>query len=134
MSDAISDLLARIRGAGAASEASVKVPHSQVVEAIAKVLKQEGYLSDISVEGSKSKFLKLDLRYDPRKKRFVNPPAKVLEKLQAWKLHGWKNPGLQDVYVSPGQTTGATREEIQSATLNGQTKSLEEFRGELGWR
>jgi len=49
MSDPISDMLTRIRNAQMASKASVVMPSSKVKVAIAKVLKDEGYIEDYSV-------------------------------------------------------------------------------------
>ena len=46
MSDPISDMLTRIRNAQAVQKASVLVPASKVKTGIAKVLKDEGYITD----------------------------------------------------------------------------------------
>jgi small subunit ribosomal protein S8 len=67
MHDPISDLLTRIRNAGAAQHATLTMPHSKMKESVAHVLKREGYLTDVSVEGDKLKSLKLGLRYDGKK-------------------------------------------------------------------
>jgi small subunit ribosomal protein S8 len=50
MSDPIADLLTRIRNGQTAEKRSITVPASSVKEAIAKVLKEEGYISDYSIE------------------------------------------------------------------------------------
>ncbi len=47
MTDPIADMLTRIRNAQMANHASVKMPSSKFKVALAKVLKKEGYLSDI---------------------------------------------------------------------------------------
>jgi len=49
MSDPISDLLTRIRNAGAAQLPSVELPHSRIKESVAKLLQQQGYITDVSV-------------------------------------------------------------------------------------
>jgi len=49
MTDPIADLLTRIRNAQAASKADVSAPSSKLKVAIAKVLKDEGYISDYAV-------------------------------------------------------------------------------------
>ena len=68
MSDPISDLLTRIRNAGNAQLVNIEMPHSKIKEAIAHILKREGYLSDVGVEGAAAKKkLKLKLKYDGRK-------------------------------------------------------------------
>lgn len=64
MHDPISDLLTRIRNAGAAKHPSLVIPHSKMKESVAKILKQEGYLTDVAVEGEKLKSIKIGLRYD----------------------------------------------------------------------
>ena len=71
MHDPISDLLTRIRNAGAAQHPSLLMPHSKMKESVAHVLKREGYLTEVSVEGDKLKSLKLGLRYDGRKSVIV---------------------------------------------------------------
>ena len=71
MHDPISDLLTRIRNAGAAQHPSLLMPHSKMKESVAHVLKREGYLTEVSVEGDKLKSLNLGLRYDGRKSVIV---------------------------------------------------------------
>ncbi len=63
MHDPISDLLTRIRNAGLAKHASVVMPHSKMKEAVAQILKREGYVSDVAVEATPLKNLKLSLKY-----------------------------------------------------------------------
>lgn len=67
MTDPISDMLTRIRNAGHALLPTVQIPHSRVKESIAKVLKQEGYVADVSVEGNPRKTIKLRLKYQGKK-------------------------------------------------------------------
>lgn len=64
MSDPIADLLTRIRNAQAVDKASVVMPSSKMKVAIAKVLKDEGYIEDYAVTeaGGKAE-LKIDLKY-----------------------------------------------------------------------
>jgi len=71
MHDPISDLLTRIRNAGTAKHTSLAMPHSKMKESVAQILKREGYLVDVSVEGTKLKSLKLGLRYDGNKSVIV---------------------------------------------------------------
>ena len=49
--DPISDMLARIRNAAAASKETVLVPYSKIKESIAKILQAHGYICGYSVEG-----------------------------------------------------------------------------------
>ena len=50
MTDPISDLLARIRNASMARHERTLVPASGVKKAVAEILKQEGYVTDVNVE------------------------------------------------------------------------------------
>ncbi len=67
MTDPISDMLTRIRNAHRALLPTVELPHSKMKESIAGILKKEGYISDVSVEGKEIKKLKLQLKYQGRK-------------------------------------------------------------------
>ncbi len=67
MHDPISDLLTRIRNAGMAKHPTLTMPHSKMKESIAQILKREGYLSDVGVEGGPIKTLKIALKYQDRK-------------------------------------------------------------------
>lgn len=68
MSDPIADLLTRIRNAGNALLPSVEIPHSKMKESIAHILKREGYVSDVAVEGAVAKKkIKVKLKYAGRK-------------------------------------------------------------------
>jgi small subunit ribosomal protein S8 len=67
MSDPISDMLTRIRNAGRALLPAVELPHSRMKESVAKILKSEGYVADVAVEGSKIKKLKIHLKYQGKK-------------------------------------------------------------------
>ncbi|PTU30026.1 30S ribosomal protein S8 [Stenotrophobium rhamnosiphilum] len=64
MHDPISDFLTRIRNGQMAAKKQITSPSSKVKEAIAAVLKDEGYITDFSVvaEGSK-KTIALTLKY-----------------------------------------------------------------------
>lgn len=48
--DPIADMLTRIRNAQAVHKEEVSMPHSSVKESVAKILKDNGYISDISVK------------------------------------------------------------------------------------
>jgi small subunit ribosomal protein S8 len=64
MSDPIADMLTRIRNAQASEKVSVAMPASKLKAAIAKVLKDEGYIEDfkLSQEASKPQ-LEIALKY-----------------------------------------------------------------------
>ncbi len=67
MTDPISDMLTRIRNAHAALLPAVEVPHSRIKESIAAILKQEGYVNDVAVEGKVPKTIKIKLKYSGRR-------------------------------------------------------------------
>jgi small subunit ribosomal protein S8 len=67
MVDPISDLLTRIRNANRALLPAIDLPHSRMKESIAHILKKEGYIADVAVEGKPLKTLKLRLKYEGKK-------------------------------------------------------------------
>ena len=67
MSDPIADMLTRIRNAGKALLPAVELPHSRMKESVAKILRSEGYVSDVAVEGDAKKKLKIRLKYQGKK-------------------------------------------------------------------
>jgi len=67
MTDPISDMLTRIRNAQQALLPTVEVPHSKIKESIAHILKKEGYLADVAIEGKLPKKIKLKLKYQGKK-------------------------------------------------------------------
>ncbi len=67
MTDPISDMLTRIRNAHRALLPALELPHSKLKESIAAILKKEGYLAEVSVEGKPLKKLKLKLKYQGKK-------------------------------------------------------------------
>jgi len=67
MSDPISDMLTRIRNGGRALLPVVELPHSHIKENVAKILKTEGYVTDVAVEGAPAKKLKIRLKYNGKK-------------------------------------------------------------------
>jgi small subunit ribosomal protein S8 len=67
MSDPISDMLTRIRNGGRALLPVVQLPHSKVKESVAKILKSEGYVAEVAVEGETKKTIKIRLKYNGKK-------------------------------------------------------------------
>jgi len=53
-SDPVADMLTRIRNAAAVRKHEVRVPHSQLKEAVARLLKDSDFILDVKVEGEKS--------------------------------------------------------------------------------
>ena len=67
MSDPISDMLTRLRNGGRALQPAIELPHSRIKENVAKILKNEGYVSDVTVEGNTAKKIKIRLKYNGKK-------------------------------------------------------------------
>ena len=66
MQDPISDMLTRIRNAQAAEHDNVSMPASRIKEAIARVLKSEGYIEGYEVTGEPGpeRALTIELKYE----------------------------------------------------------------------
>jgi small subunit ribosomal protein S8 len=66
MSDPIADMLTRIRNASRARHASCEMPYSRIKQAIAEVLRDEGYIDAFEDRGEGiSRVLRVHLRYAP---------------------------------------------------------------------
>ena len=64
VTDSIADMLTRIRNAIMARHDDVAIPLSKPLLAIAKILKDEGFIGDFSiVNDNKNRFLKIKLKY-----------------------------------------------------------------------
>lgn len=89
MSDPIADMLTRIRNAQMSEKVSVAIPASKLKVALAKVLKDEGYIDDFAVRPMDGKpVLEVGLKY------YAGQP--VIEKLERV-----SRPGLR-VYKPSG--------------------------------
>lgn|SRR4051794_27093334 len=66
-SDPIADMLTRIRNGQRAFRPQVELPHSRMKESIAQILKREGYIMDVGVDGQSMKKLTLKLKYQGRR-------------------------------------------------------------------
>ncbi|MEX2514641.1 MAG: 30S ribosomal protein S8 [Candidatus Paceibacterota bacterium] len=65
MVDPIADMLTRLRNAAAAQKLSISLPHSKLLESIAKVLVEESFVERVSVEEEDGKKqLVIDLAYE----------------------------------------------------------------------
>jgi small subunit ribosomal protein S8 len=61
--DPVADMLARIRNAQLARHESVEIPFSTLKVRIAEILKQEGYVGDVSVNNEAPAKLRVALKY-----------------------------------------------------------------------
>jgi small subunit ribosomal protein S8 len=116
MSDPIADMLTRIRNALMRGHPSVPIPHSKTKEAVANVLRGEGYIESYKVVPAKPhKVLQIDLKYkgDRRNRRSiitglerVSKPGRrvyVGKKEIPWVLSGM---GIAVITTSQGIMTG----------------------------
>lgn len=72
MTDPIADMLTRIRNANSAYKVSAAMPSSKKLVDIARILKQEGYITDYTVtEDSPQDRLEVTLKYGARKERTI---------------------------------------------------------------
>lgn len=63
LQDPVADMFTRIRNGQAANKVAVKMPSSKLKTAIAKVLKDEGYIADFAVSGDVKPELEVTLKY-----------------------------------------------------------------------
>ena len=71
MTDPIADMFTRIRNAQATAKPTVRMPASRVKQAIAKVLKDEGYVRDFQVKKAENNKAELEIAL----KYFEGKPA-----------------------------------------------------------
>ena len=79
MTDPIADLLTRIRNAARAKHPRVDIPASKLKVELARILKEEGYISTYKlVEESKTKkMLRIFLKYTPDKRSVITNLRRV---------------------------------------------------------
>lgn len=80
LTDPISDMLTRMRNAIAARHTKVDVPASRLKIEIARILKEEGYITNYSIktaEGSNARTLRIFLRYGPNGESVISSLDRV---------------------------------------------------------
>lgn len=83
MTDPIADMFTRIRNGQSAAKTAVTMPSSKLKVAIANLLKEEGYISEVSVEAGVKPELTVELKYHEGKevietiKRVSRPGLRV---------------------------------------------------------
>jgi small subunit ribosomal protein S8 len=80
MTDPIADMLTRIRNANVAFHDEVAMPSSKVKEALAGILKQEGYIEGFAVEDQTDrpgKKLTITMKYTPDRRRTISGLKRV---------------------------------------------------------
>ena len=113
VSDPIADMLTRIRNAIMAKHNDVSLPASKIKLSIAKILKEEGFITDYEVvRGKPHRSIKIHLKYlDDNKpaisglKRVSKPGLRVyVQKREIPRVYG--NLGIAIVSTSKGVMTG----------------------------
>ncbi len=78
VTDAIADMLTRIRNANSAKHDSVKIPASNMKKAIAQILVDEGYIAGFTVEeDGKQGIMTVQLKYGPGKSQVITGLRRV---------------------------------------------------------
>lgn len=78
MTDPIADMLTRIRNANMVSHPSVEMPSSKLKVQLAKLLKEEGFITDYNVkENGKFKVLEITLKYDAKNKPIITKLERI---------------------------------------------------------
>ena len=77
MTDPIADMLTRIRNANALRYASVSMPSSKMKVEIAKILLEEGFISEFKVSGESKKELNITLKYGANGQRVISGLKKI---------------------------------------------------------
>ena len=73
ITDVIADMLTRIRNAGTAKHETVDVPASNVKNAIAQILVEEGYVKEVQIiDDGKQGVIRLYLKYTENKKSVIS--------------------------------------------------------------
>lgn len=127
VSDPIADMLTRIRNANAARHDVVNIPASKMKIAIARVLKEEGFIRDYQVinePGKPQPSLRVELSYSGRKQPVLNGLQRV------------SRPGLR-VYVQRREIPrvygglGIAILSTPKGVMSGQEARRQEVGGEL---
>ena len=73
MTDPIADMLTRLRNANNVYHESVEIPGSKMKSAIAKVLKDEGFINDYTFqEDGKQGVITVSLKYGPNREKVIS--------------------------------------------------------------
>jgi small subunit ribosomal protein S8 len=80
ITDPISDMLTRMRNAIGARHSKVDVPASRLKVEIARILKEEGYITNYSIktaEGTNIRTLRIFLRYGPKDESVISELKRI---------------------------------------------------------
>lgn len=88
LQDPVADMFTRIRNGQSANKVAVKMPSSKLKVAIAKVLKDEGYIADFAVSGDVKPELEVTLKYFQGKSVIETIDRVSRPGLRIYKKHG----------------------------------------------
>ena len=72
MTDPIADMLTRLRNANSVYHEKVEIPGSKIKQAIAAILKEEGFIKDFDfVSDNKQGVLRVSLKYGPNREKVI---------------------------------------------------------------
>ncbi len=72
MTDPIADMLTRLRNANSVYHEKVEIPGSKIKEAIANILKEEGFIKDFDfVSDNKQGVIRISLKYGPNREKEI---------------------------------------------------------------
>ncbi len=117
--DPIADMLTRIRNAALVKQRDVSIPLSRMKVEIAKVLKEEGYISNFKVvEDNKQGILKINLKYGNDNESVISGLKRVSK--PGCRIYCRKNSvpkvldglGIMIISTSSGIATGKKCEEL----------------------
>jgi small subunit ribosomal protein S8 len=80
MTDPIADMLTRLRNANTAMHDDVTMPSSKVKEALAELLKKEGYIEDFTTADNPDRpgqLLTVTMKYSPERARIISGIKRV---------------------------------------------------------
>lgn len=72
MTDPIADMLTRLRNANSVYHEKVEIPGSKIKQAIAAILKEEGFIKDFDfASDSKQGVIRVNLKYGPNREKVI---------------------------------------------------------------
>jgi small subunit ribosomal protein S8 len=115
MTDPIADMLTRIRNANMAHHESVEIPSSKMKYALARILREEGFIKHFKyIRNKRQGILKVFLKYGPERERVINGLDRIskpgLRRYCGSGDIGWVRGGLgiSIMSTSRGVMTGKT--------------------------
>lgn len=78
MTDPIADMLTRIRNANSVYHDKVEIPGSKIKEAIASILKSEGFIKDFeTIADSKQNVIRVSLKYGSNREKVISGMKRI---------------------------------------------------------